>query len=141
MNDLVAVALVEGHAEGNLVVWDTPLSFWGGYDSATGEVIDRSHPAFGSRVGGKILAMPAGRGSSSASSVLAEAIRLDTAPAAILMTAADPIILVGAMVALKLYGKACPIFVIGESDFAELSTGLHVRIKAENGSAIVAIAP
>ena len=36
--------LVEGGGSGPLLVSDTPLSFWGGYNQFTGEVIDRRHP-------------------------------------------------------------------------------------------------
>ena len=54
---------------------------------------------------GRILVMRAGRGSSSGSSVLAEAIRAGTAPAAIVLAERDAILAVGAMVAAELYGR------------------------------------
>jgi predicted aconitase with swiveling domain len=78
--------------------------------------------------------MPSGRGSSSASSVLAEAIRLGTAPAAIFLTAPDPIITVGAIVARKLYGKTCPILVCELPDFQSLVDGQRVRVVAREGA-------
>lgn len=53
--------------------------------------------------------MPGGRGSSPAASVLAEMIRTGTAPAAIVLGTADPILTVGAIVAESLYGLTCPI--------------------------------
>ncbi|WP_158814353.1 aconitase X swivel domain-containing protein [Methylocapsa sp. S129] len=140
MRTIAARALVEGEAEGLIAAWATPLSFWGGFDVSSGCVIDRSHPAFGADISGRILAMPSGRGSSSASSVLAEAIRRGTAPAAIILTIPDPIITVGAIVARKLYGKACPIVVCDPVDFARLAEGQRVRVIArEAGSAIEAI--
>jgi uncharacterized protein len=64
-----------GEAEALALVLLEPLSFWGGVDVETGAIIDRSHPDLGKNIGGKILMMPSGRGSSSSSSVLAEAIR------------------------------------------------------------------
>jgi predicted aconitase with swiveling domain len=134
MKSFSARCLVDGEAAGALTVWSTPLSFWGGFDVLSGRVIDRSHPAFGEELTGRILAMPSGRGSSSASSVLAEAIRLGTAPAAILLTAPDPIITVGAIVARKLYGKACPILVCDLADFHALIEGRRVRIIAREGA-------
>ena len=130
-----ARTLVEGSAEGLLTLWSVPLSFWGGYDSATGRVIDRSHPAFGSEIAGHILAMPSGRGSSSASSVLAEAIRRGTAPAGIVLAQADPIITVGAIVAARLYGKACPVVVCKPEVMAQLEPGAHMRLVAVTGEA------
>jgi uncharacterized protein len=134
---IAARCLVAGQAEGRIAAWSTPLSFWGGFDAESGQVIDRSHPAFGENISGRILAMPSGRGSSSASSVLAEAIRRGTAPAAIILAIADPIITVGALVAYRLYGKACPIVVCGAEDFDRIGDGLRARITAtESGSTI-----
>ena len=49
--------------------------------------------------------MTAGRGSSSGSSVLAEAIRLGTGRAGIVLLTRDAIVTVGAMIASELYGK------------------------------------
>jgi len=72
--------------------------------------------------------MPSGRGSSSASSVLAEAIRLGTAPAAILLGAPDPIIAVGAIVARRLYGKVCPLAACDAASLSGLSEGTIVRL-------------
>ncbi len=134
---LAARTLVEGSAEGPLTVWSVPLSFWGGYDSRTGQVIDRSHPAFGSKVAGRILAMPSGRGSSSASSVLAEAIRCGTAPAGIVLSQPDPIITVGAIVAARLYGRACPVVVCTDEVMARLARETHASLAAGPGSATI----
>jgi uncharacterized protein len=89
--------------EGELIHLD-PLSFWGGVDPVTGCIIDHHHPDFGLCISQKIIYMPRARGSSSSSSVLAECIRLGTAPTAIVLDEPDPIILVGALVAEELYG-------------------------------------
>ena len=120
--------LVAGSAEGEALVLDEPLSFWGGVDPATGEVIDVHHPQRGANVTGRILVMPSGRGSSSSSSVLAEAIRAGTAPAAIVLLEADPIIALGAIVARELYGGASmPVVVASE---VRVATGTRLRIDA-----------
>jgi hypothetical protein len=110
-----ARTLVPGEAEGEVLVLDEPLSFWGGVDPATGEVIDVHHPQRGANPAGRVLVMPGGRGSSSSSSVLAEAIRAGTAPAAIVLAEPDPIVALGAIVARELYGTAMPV-VVGEAD-------------------------
>jgi len=140
MKNIRASSLVEGEAEGPVTVWSTALSFWGGFDIASGRVIDRSHPAFGTTIRGRVLAMPSGRGSSSTSSVLAEAIRLGTAPAAIILTTPDPIIAVGAIVARKLYGRTCPVLVCEASDFESLGDDDEVRISMQAGRAVIAYA-
>jgi uncharacterized protein len=125
--------LVGGRARGRVLVLDEPLSFWGGIDVETGVVIDRRHPQKGVRVTDAILAMPSGRGSSSSSSVLAEAIRSHTAPAAVLLGEADGIIVLGALVARELYGIAMPVAVADPGDFNSLATGAFASIE---GSAV-----
>jgi predicted aconitase with swiveling domain len=110
-----ARSLVAGTAEGRALVLDEPLSFWGGIDPATGDIIDPRHQQHGANVAGRILVMPSGRGSSSSSSVLAEAIRVGTAPAAIVLGEADPILALGAIVARELYGTTIPVVVRAES--------------------------
>ena len=104
-----AVTLVLGAASGPILRLDEPLSFWGGLEPATGTIIDRLHPQRGACVAGRILMMPTGRGSSSGSATLAEALRLGNGPAAILMLERDAIVVVGAILAAELYGLACPV--------------------------------
>lgn len=106
-----ARTLVSGSAEGPVLVLEEPLSFWGGIDPATGDVIDVHHPQRGANVAGRVLVMPSGRGSSSSSSVLAEAVRAGTAPVAIVLLEPDPIVALGALVARELYGVAVPVIV------------------------------
>ena len=106
-----ARTLVTGTAEGTALVLDEPLSLWGGLDPQTGNIIDVRHPQRGANVTGRVLVLTSGRGSSSSSSVLAEAIRTGTAPAAIVLGEADPILALGAIVARELYGKVTPVVV------------------------------
>jgi predicted aconitase with swiveling domain len=101
---------------------------WGGLDPATGTIIDRRHPEAGSVVTDAILVLPWGRGSSSAASVLAEAIRLGTAPRAIILIAPDDILLLGALVAEEMYGITCPIVVVGENEHRSIRTGDTIEV-------------
>ncbi len=106
------IYLVAGTATGPTLVLDEPLSFWGGVDPITGEIIDRSHPQSGAIITNRILVMPGGRGSSSASSVLAECIRAGTAPVGIILEESDPLLALGSLVATELYpDRTCPIAV------------------------------
>ena len=127
-----ARTLVAGTAEGRALVLDEPLSLWGGLDPETGDIIDVRHPQRGANVTGRILVMPSGRGSSSSSSVLAEAIRVGTAPAAIVLGEADPIFALGAIVARELYGKVTPVVVATDPS---LRTGRVARITATRETA------
>ena len=119
--------LVAGTAEGPALVLDEPLSLWGGLDPETGDIVDVRHPQRGANVAGRVLVMPSGRGSSSSSSVLAEAIRAGTAPAAIVLGEADPILALGAIVARELYGSSVPIVVVADPQFR---TGEIVKVRA-----------
>ena len=109
--------LVEGHATGPALVLDEPLSFWGGLDPSTGEIVETGHPQRGEVVTGRILVMPSGRGSSSSATVLAEAIRAGNGPAGIVLGEPDDIITIGALVAMELYGVAIPVIVASAAAF------------------------
>lgn len=99
-----------GTATGEQIRLTAPLSFWGGTDEH-GRIVDAHHPQCGAVLTGRILLMESGRGSSSASSVLAEQIRARTAPAAIILTRPDSIIPLGALVAAELYSLNLPVVV------------------------------
>jgi uncharacterized protein len=124
--------LVPGTAEGRALVLDEPLSFWGGVDPETGDITDVRHPQHGASITGRILVMPSGRGSSSSSSVLAESIRAGTAPAAIVLGEADPILALAAIVARELYGKTTPVVVAADPS---LRTGKVTKVKASRETA------
>lgn len=131
-------ALSCGRAEAPALLLAEPLSFWGGIDVESGTVIDRSHPDLGARVTGTVLVMPGARGSSSSSAVLAECLRLGTGPAAIVLAIPDPILTVGAIVAQRLYGVACPIVVC---PIGGLTTGTTLRVEGDaRGTATVSMA-
>lgn len=113
--------LVAGAVSAPTLALSEPLSFWGGFDSGTGRIIDRRHPQLGTELTGNVVVMRAGRGSSSASSVIAEAIRAGTAPAAIVMEEIDEIVALGAIVAEELYGVTMPVVVVDSGTFAALT--------------------
>jgi uncharacterized protein len=113
--------LVAGTASGPVLALREPLSFWGGVDAATGIVVEPRHPDVGRSVAGQVLAMPAVRGSSSSSSILAELLRLGLGPAAIVLGEADEILVVGALAAAELYGAACPVVLVGLQAYAAVA--------------------
>lgn len=119
--------LVDGAAQGKPLVLDGPLSFWGGLDPHTGEVIDRRHPQSGQIVTGKMLFLPTGRGSSSASSILMEAVHDESAPAAMIMAEADGILALGAIVAQEVYGRSLPVAVLSQEDYAAVMETLNIN--------------
>jgi uncharacterized protein len=133
--------LVGGHAAGTALVLDEPLSFWGGMDPRTGRLIDPHHPQRGAELGASILVMPSGRGSSSSSSVLAEAVRVGTSPSAIVLLSADPIVALGSIVAGELYGRALPVLVLETTDYGSIRSGDGVTIETRGRVAFVRVAP
>lgn len=107
---------------------DQPLSFWGGLDPTTGVIIDQHHPQAGETVAGRVLVMESGRGSSSSSTVLAEALRAGNGPVAILLLEPDEIIVVGALVIELLGGPVLPIVQLASRDHRALRTGDEVTV-------------
>ena len=124
-------ALVAGEASGPALVLEAPLSLWGGMDPHTGRLSDHHHPQLGATLAGQILVMPSGRGSSSSSSVLAESIRLGTAPLAILLAQPDEILVLGALVAEYLYERTCPIVVLPDAPADAIGTGDRVEVQGD----------
>lgn len=125
---LTGRALVSGTADGPTIVLEEPLSFWGGVDPRTGLVIDPHHPQHGASLAGRVLVLPAGRGSSSSSSVLAEAIRAATAPVAIVLGEPDPILALGAIVARELYDTVMPIVALEPAPYRAAAKATALRI-------------
>lgn len=130
-----ARALAPGEGRGEALVLSEPLSFWGGIDAATGRIIDARHPDLGVGVAGRVLVLPSGRGSSSSSSVLAEAVRAGVAPAAIVLRDADPILALGSIVAWELYGAAPPVVVLPGQAYEAIRTGDLLRVWANEAGA------
>jgi hypothetical protein len=132
--------LVEGSASGEALVLSEPLSFWGGLDSASGKIIDRHHPQVGEVVSGRVLLMRRGRGSSSSSSTLAEALFLGTGPAAIVLAETDPIVALGSLVVQELYGSSAPVVVLLADAYERITTGTQVSVSASvDGPALVQV--
>ncbi|MCI1261769.1 MAG: DUF126 domain-containing protein [Tetrasphaera jenkinsii] len=115
--EITGVAQTGGRGIGPVIRLDPPLSFWGGVGH-DGTVIDPHHPRAGESLAGTVLVMERGRGSSSSSSVLAELIRTEQAPAAIVLAVPEPIIALGAIVAAELYGVEIPVVTVTAADLA-----------------------
>jgi predicted aconitase with swiveling domain len=118
--------LVPGAASGEALVSREPLSFWGGYDHRTGDIIDRRHPLAGQNAAGRVLVLPYARGSSTTTAVLLEALRAGTAPAAILTTGVETFFALAAVVAGEMFQRTLPVIAIREQDAARLRTGMHL---------------
>jgi predicted aconitase with swiveling domain len=89
----------KGHAKGEVLITNEPLSFLGGVDPYTGVVIDQGHELYGKKISDKILVIPSGKGSTVGSYVIFQMAKSKTAPKAIISIKAEPIIATGAIMA------------------------------------------
>lgn len=134
---LAAETLCEGEGVGDILWLDEPLSFWGGTDLRTGAITDVHHPQHGVSLTNRVLVMSASRGSSSSSSVLAEQIRAEVAPAAILLSSRDAIVTLGALAASEVYTTRLPILLLGADELANLPRSVSVTVHATESAASV----
>ncbi|WP_077247373.1 aconitase X swivel domain-containing protein [Pseudobacillus wudalianchiensis] len=123
--------LVGGEAEGEIAGTNEMLSFWGGFDPASGQVIDRRHSLYGKSLASKVLAMPCGKGSSTGSPVLLDAIVTGNAPAGLLLNKTDEILALGVVVCEEFFDKKIPIIVLNNHHFAEAVKAKKAKIFAD----------
>ena len=127
-SSLTGRSLVDGAAFAPLLYAEVGLSFWGGVDPFSGEVIDRHHPLSGECLAGRVLAIPSGRGSCTGSSVLMELISNGHAPAALVLAEADEILTLGVLVAQTLFQRSLPVLCIGKEAFGQLRGKAFARV-------------
>lgn len=129
MTEVKARVLFDGNAHADVLRLDAPLSFWGGFDPATGIILDNNHPQKGQCISNKVLVMPATRGSGGTPGGVAEAIRNGSGPATVIMGEGDVNVMVGAAVARELYGLTCPILEVSEADYQTVAAARRLRIR------------
>lgn len=138
MTALTGWRITSGEATGSVLKLDEPVSFWGGI-GPEGDIIDVHHPQHGAVVTGRVLVMRSGRGSSSGTYVLAELLRRDMAPAAIILTEPDGIIATGALVAAELYGVQMPIVMVTAEQYDAIENGMEARITMSGDDATISL--
>jgi predicted aconitase with swiveling domain len=87
----------KGKGKGKLLISNKPLSFLGGVDPKTGEVVDRNHDLNGENIKDRVLFIPGGKGSTVGSYVIFQLKKNSVAPKAIICINAEPIIATGAI--------------------------------------------
>ena len=126
-------SIVAGAGEGLALVSAQPFSFWGDLDPTTGKIIDPRNKLFGESIKDRVFVYPRGRGSSTTSAILLEAVRCNNAPSAIINIEVEPILALGAIVAQEIYGKTVPMLAVSEDVFHLLHNGDYLLIDAEAG--------
>ncbi|MEM2937443.1 MAG: DUF126 domain-containing protein [Candidatus Bathyarchaeia archaeon] len=117
--------IVEGRCKAVALVSMKPISFLGDVDPKTGKVIEKRHDIYGECVKGKVLCFPNGHGSTVGSYVLYALAKNKMAPKAIVNEKADPVIVVGAVIA--------NIPMIDQVDINRIETGYMVEVDAYSG--------
>jgi uncharacterized protein len=87
-----------GKASGPALVSSDAISFLGGVDPKTGQVIEKGHALYGRNVKGTVLIFPGGKGSTVGSYVIYQLKKNGVAPAAIVNVRSEPIVAVGAII-------------------------------------------
>lgn len=119
--------VVEGNADAESLVSNTPLSFWGGVNTSTGIVQDVHHSLHGQNLKGKILCVPYDRGSCSSSGVMLEMIRQGTNPAGILCIEAEAVLALGPVIGEKMYHRGIAMRTVSKKIFEQISGGSRIR--------------
>jgi len=118
----------KGVVKGEALVTKEPISFNNGVDPTTGLVIEVGHELKGQSVSGRILVFPVGKGSTGGSYVLYDLADRGLAPAAIVNSRGDTVIVTGCVM-----GKIPLIHKCDKDPVATISTGDMVEVEAETG--------
>ena len=120
--------VVKGRAEGEALVADATLSFWGEVDAVTGRVIAVGHPLEGESLAKRVLVIRSTKGSSGTPMILRLASLEGKAPAALVNVEVDGLAALGCIV------NGIPMMTDLERDpFGTIATGDHVVVDADRG--------
>lgn len=103
-----------------------PISFLGGVDPNTGIIVEKNHDLEGKKLKDAIVCFPHGHGSTVGSYVLYALAKKKLAPKAIVNQTADPVVVVGAIIA--------EIPMIDQVDVSQIRTGDEVEVDGEKGT-------
>jgi predicted aconitase with swiveling domain len=118
-----------GVAEGEAIVSQEPIGFYGGVDAKTGIIIERGHELEGQSVTNKVLVFPCGKGSTVGSYVIYGLKKNGVAPAAIVNEETETIVATGVILA----GIPC----VDKIDLKVLDIRSGDRLKVDADSGIV----
>ena len=114
-----------GTLRGKALVSKKPISFLGGVDPNSGVIIEKNHDLKGKCIKDKILCFPHGHGSTVGSYVMYALAKNNMAPKAIINEKADPVVVVGAVLAR--------IPMIDQVNIEEIETGAILEINCKEG--------
>jgi len=129
---------VRGRGRGPLLVSAEPVSFYGGVDPLTGEVMERGHELYGRSIAGVVLVFPYGKGSTVGSYTLLRLAKRGKAPAGIVNLVSEPIVVVGCMLG------GIPLMDSPDPDpftFERKLNGLEAELVVEEGIGLLRVIP
>lgn len=117
---LTGRTIFEGKAEGVALVSPTPMSFYGGVNPDTGEVVELGNELRGQSVKDRILVFPHGKGSTVGSYIMYRLAKNGVAPRAIVNAKCETIVAVGAIIS--------EIPCVDMIDISKISPEVRVRV-------------
>ncbi len=111
----------KGVVEAEALVTSQPISFYGGVNPETSEILEKGHELQGQQIQGKILVFPTGKGSTVGSYTLYRLKKGGVAPAGIINSECETVVAVGAIIS--------EIPCVDKIDISKISTGDIVRIE------------
>lgn len=126
MKKLRGRKIYKGTAEGEAIVTTQGISFFGGVDPDTGEIVEVGHELEGQNISGKVLVFPSGKGSTVGSYTMYRMRKANTAPVAIINKEIDTIIAVGCIIS--------EIPCVDEIDITNIKSGQNVKVNATDGT-------
>ncbi|MCW4018058.1 MAG: DUF126 domain-containing protein [Candidatus Bathyarchaeota archaeon] len=121
MEQLKGRIIYKGKTEAEALVTTQPISFYGGVDPNTGEILEKGHELQGISVKGKILVFPQGKGSTVGSYTLYRLKKNGVAPAGMVNRECETIVAVGAIIS--------EIPFVDKVDTGKIKTGDKVHIE------------
>jgi len=85
-------SICKGSGEGEALVTQQGISFWGGVNPETGMITEVEHECYGKSMAGKVLILPSLKGSAGAMWIIIRLARNKTGPAAIIVPKSDTIL-------------------------------------------------
>lgn len=122
-------SICPGLAEGQALVTRQGVSFLGGVDPETGVITEVDHELHGQSVAGKVLVLPALKGSAGGMWIIIRLARAGLGPKAVVVTKADTI-LVGAVI----MGEIPTIDCLAVDPLDLVKTGDLVRVDGDKGT-------
>jgi len=118
--------IYKGTVEGEALVTTDGISFYGGVDPDTGNVVEVGHELEGQSITGKVLVFPTGKGSTVGSYTMYRMKKNNTAPVAIVNKEIDTIIAVGCIIS--------EIPCVDNININDIKTGQKLIVNGSEGS-------